>query len=215
MTTTTAAATPLAASQHPMPQPPPLQLPVAGREFFTDSPVPAAKKLLGSLLLWDNTLCLIAETEAYSARGDAACHTARSPKSRAFLDSSPPGTCYVYLNYGMHWMLNFVVKSRNASGFVLIRALLPIWGKELMLQRRGRLPLCSTPGRLTQALAITGRDHGCDICHTPGRGVLPRLVPAVIQSTPRIGISVARDLPWRFVLRDPDLTYRKTLQALL
>jgi len=186
----------------------------AGREFFADSPVSAAKKLAGALLLWDGTLSIIAETEAYSARGDAACHTARSPKSRAFLDASPPGTCYVYLNYGMHWMLNFVVKSRGVSGFVLIRALLPLAGTELMLRRRGREPLCSTPGRLTQALAITGRDHGCDICATAGRGVMPRPAPVALVSGPRIGISAARELPWRFVLRDPDRAQRNIREAL-
>lgn len=179
------------------------------RALFEQTPYRAARSMIGALLHWRGCAGLIVETEAYSEKNDPACHTARSPKSREFLRNSPPGTLYVYLNYGMHWMLNFVVKSRSESGFVLIRALHPLLGQELMVSRRqGRQPLASTPGRLTQALGISGRDHGSDLCTLVDCALVPPAQPVKTLATPRIGISVGTDLLWRFTPADKPWKHR-------
>ncbi len=174
------------------------------RTIFESTPLAAARALVGATLHWRDCSGIIIETEAYSERNDPACHTARSPKSRAFLETSPPGTLYVYLNYGMHWMLNFVVKSPRESGFVLIRAIHPLTGTEHMHRRRGgRLPLASTPGRLTQALGITGNDHGMDLCCTSDCALQAPTRRIQLKASPRIGISVGTELHWRFTPATP------------
>lgn len=178
-----------------------------GGEFFERDPVTCARGLIGCEILWKGCGGIIVETEAYSVRDDAACHTFSRPSSRAFVAAHPPGTAYVYLNYGVHWLLNFLVKGGSEDGFVLIRALEPTCGLAAMRRRRGveaRPFLCSGPGKLTQALEIGRAQHGFDF--TKGndlqlvRGVaIPR-----VASGPRIGISKAVDLPWRFVLAGSD-----------
>ena len=103
--------------------------------------------------------------EAYAAIDDEAAHTFTRPSARSFIERNKAGAAYVYFNYGVHWMLNVLVKG-DANGFVLIRALEPRRGIELMKKRRGvddLRQLCSGPGKLTQAFAITGRDHEMDL----------------------------------------------------
>ncbi len=172
------------------------------REFFERTPLACARDLIGAELRWGDCAGLIVETEAYDAAGDAACHTFFRPSTRAFVEKNPAGTAYVYLNYGMHWMLNVQVKGRR-TGFVLIRALEPSAGREAMAARR-RLDdarkLCAGPGRLTQALGITGEWHGRDLCADPRHGFVLRVKRPKIVADGRIGISAAGELPWRFTL---------------
>jgi len=176
-------------------------------EFFRSDPVTCARGLIGAEIHWKGCGGVIVETEAYSVRDDPACHTFSRPSSRAFVAGHPPGTAYVYLNYGVHWLLNFLVKGGEEDGFVLIRALEPTRGLAAMRRRRGveaRKKLCSGPGKLTQAFGIDRAQHGYDFTKGDSlRLVLGGAIPRVATG-PRIGISKAVDLPWRFVLAGSD-----------
>src|SRR5215831_12946822 len=133
--------------------------------FFKRDPLTCARELIGSELLWGECSGIVVEVEAYAAIDDEAAHTFTRPSARSFIERNRPGAAYVYFNYGVHWMLNVLVKG-DANGFVLIRALEPQRGVELMKRRRGVgdvRRLCSGPGKLTQAFAITGRDHEIDL----------------------------------------------------
>lgn len=174
-----------------------------GRDFFRGNPVECARGLLGCELVWNGCGGRIVETEAYSVVGDEACHTFARPSSREFVARAEPGTVYVYLNYGMYWLLNFLVKGGAEDGFVLVRALEPTMGIESMqTRRRGVSPhkLCAGPGRLGMALGLGKESHGVDGC---GGGIVELRKPAMpveIECGPRIGISRSVDLPWRFVV---------------
>ena len=170
-------------------------------EFFMQSPVECARGLIGGLFAWDGCSGRIVETEAYAAVGDPACHTWFRPSAREFVANHPAGTAYIYLNYGVHWLFNVLVKGPSGSGFVLLRALQPIEGHSVMMKRRGRSDereLCSGPGRLTSALGISGADHGCGLLLSPHRGIQLGDCPQV-EASQRIGISSAKDLKWRFI----------------
>lgn len=180
-----------------------------GREFFTRDPLTCARELIGCELVWKSAAGRIVEVEAYAEEGDEACHTFLRPSARKFIADHPPGAAYVYMNYGVHWLLNVLVKGGPRSGFVLIRALEPTRGVRAMERRRlarARSPLvfsihalCSGPGKLTQALEVDGRDHGRDLCAGGGIGFLPPAAPPAIETDVRIGISKAAHLPWRFL----------------
>jgi DNA-3-methyladenine glycosylase len=149
--------------------------------------------------------------EAYAAINDEAAHTFTRPSARHFIERNNAGAAYVYFNYGMHWMLNVLVKG-DENGFVLIRALEPKRGIEQMKKRRGLNEvkrLCSGPGKLTQALAITGRHHEMDLCaearHCFARN--PNVVVNVIADA-RIGITRSAHYPWRFTLRGSEFVSR-------
>ena len=175
--------------------------------FFKRDPIRCARELIGAELIWGDCSGVIVETEAYNAKDDEACHTFMRPSTRAFIERNKAGAAYVYFNYGMHWMLNVLVKG-GQSGFVLIRALEPRKGIERMKKRR-RLDdekrLCSGPGKLTQALGITRRYHEMDLCADSrycfafNAGARLRRVDVVADK--RIGISRSAHLPWRFTLR--------------
>ncbi|MEM7697360.1 MAG: DNA-3-methyladenine glycosylase, partial [Verrucomicrobiota bacterium] len=118
-----------------------------------------AEALLGSIVIHGNTSGRIIETEAYREVGDESCHLFYRKGAREFADRCQPGDAYIYLNYGVHWLLNVLTLDCETghSGFVLIRALEPIQGIREMKQRRGKdriNELCSGPGKLTQALGI-------------------------------------------------------------
>ncbi len=169
-------------------------------DFFNSDPLSCAQNLIGCVLRWDGCEGMIVETEAYDAVDDPACHTASRPSARAFIAALPPGALYIYLNYGVHWLLNFLAKSETVSGFVLIRALEPVSGIELMRARRGIAMdhlLCAGPGRLTRALGIDGAFHGRHLSNLVGAGLFRRENPRLV-SGPRIGISRAKLRPWRF-----------------
>jgi DNA-3-methyladenine glycosylase len=176
--------------------------------FFERDPVVCARELIGCTLGFGSTIGIVVETEAYAAEGDPACHTSKRPTAREFVASNPPGTAYVYLNYGMHWMLNFLVKGCDRGGkregFVLIRALEPVHGISLMKRRRNQSKeslLCNGPGKLTQSLGISGSHHGTNPLDADGWTLLQNESPTGIDVSTRIGISVATDYPWRFLLR--------------
>jgi DNA-3-methyladenine glycosylase len=175
------------------------------REFFERDPVTCARELIGCTLRVGTCSGIIVETEAYAALGDPACHTWRRPGAREFVARHQPGAAYVYLNYGLHWLFNLLVKGGESDGFVLIRALEPSGGIELMQQRRKRLKreaLCNGPGKLTQALGITGRLHGSDsLCGEGWRLSHGEKKDHSILVSRRIGISQAAEYPWRFLLR--------------
>jgi DNA-3-methyladenine glycosylase len=172
------------------------------RDFYERSPLVCARALIGAELSWGDCSGIVVETEAYDAVGDEACHTFFRPSTRAFVERHVPGTAYVYLNYGMHWLLNVLVKGRR-EGFVLFRAVEPTAGIELMRRRRGLdeiRKLCSGPGKLTQAMGIGGEAHGIDLCEDPAFGFRARRGRPRVVADERIGISVAQHLPWRFTL---------------
>jgi DNA-3-methyladenine glycosylase len=175
-----------------------------GRAFFRRDPLSCARELVGAELVWGECAGIIVEVEAYAALDDEAAHTFTRPSARAFIERNKPGTAYVYFNYGVHWMLNVLVKG-EANGFVLVRALEPRRGIALMKERRGVDDIhrvCSGPGKLTQALRITGRDHETDLCDDPCHGFKKRSTKDLdVVADARIGITRSAHYPWRFTLR--------------
>ncbi|CAM4005532.1 DNA-3-methyladenine glycosylase [Paracoccus yeei] len=157
--------------------------------------VDLARRLIGASLDVRGTGGIIIETEAY-ARDDPASHSFRGPTPRNASMFGPAGRAYVYRSYGIHLCLNVVARPGEA---VLIRALAPQRGLDLMRQRRQSPLLCNGPGRLTQALGITPQDDGAPFDGDALAITLAEVTPDVVAG-PRIGISKAQDLPWRFGL---------------
>ena len=176
--------------------------------FFQIDPLVCARNLIGAGLVWEKCAGLVVETEAYLVEGDEACHTFRRPSAREFVRRNKAGACYIYFNYGVHWMLNVLVKGGPRDGLILIRALEPRRGIALMRKRRGVEELgrlCSGPGKLTQALDITKRHHEIDLCADPRHCFSARPNEEIeVVTDPRIGISRAREFPWRFSLRESE-----------
>jgi DNA-3-methyladenine glycosylase len=171
--------------------------------FFEGDPLVCARELIGTELVWGKCSGLIVETEAYLTLNDEACHTFTRPSTRAFVERNEAGAIYIYMNYGVHWMLNLLVKGGERSGLILIRALEPRRGLSVMRARRGveeLRRLCSGPGKLAQALDITKRHHELSICSDSRRCLLPRSGDVRVVTDPRIGISRSKDFPWRFTL---------------
>jgi DNA-3-methyladenine glycosylase len=172
--------------------------------FFRRELLSCARELIGTELIWGECSGIIVEAEAYAALGDEASHTFNRPSARDFIEKHKAGTAYVYFNYGAHWMLNVLIKGKT-DGFVLIRALEPRRGVTRMKKRRGLDDvhnLCSGPGKLTQALNITGRHHGIDLCSDPRYCfVRSAKTNADVVADKRIGITRSADLHWRFTLR--------------
>ncbi len=166
------------------------------------SPHEVAPELIGAELLVGGIGGTIVEVEAYDHE-DPAAHGFRNRRTERnasmFLQG---GHAYVYRSYGIHWCLNIVCDEEGMAGAVLLRALEPTHGVEEMVARRGvdepRL-LCSGPGRLTQALAVTRAHDGLALDQPPFE-LWPRTVPVEIVTGPRIGITKAADLPWRYGL---------------
>ena len=186
------------------------------RSFFETDPLTCARSLIGCELVWGDAAGLIVETEAYAEHGDQASHTFLRRGTREFIGANPPGTLYVYLNYGVHWLLNFLVKGGHANGFVLIRALEPTRGCQVMAQRRGIAnirSLCSGPGKLTQALSIRDEFHGRDFFTISQARLLTRRAEVSVEVDRRVGITKSVELDWRFLLAGSDfvsLAKRKT-----
>jgi len=179
--------------------------------FFKRDPLTCARELIGTELTWEDCSGIVVEVEAYAAINDEAAHTFTRPSARSFIERNRAGAAYVYFNYGMHWMLNVLVKGEE-NGFVLIRALEPRQGVERMKKRRGLddvRRLCSGPGKLTQALGITNRHHEIDLCSDPrysfGRN---KKKPVDVVADTRIGITRSAHYPWRFTLRDSPFVSR-------
>jgi DNA-3-methyladenine glycosylase len=171
------------------------------RSFFARPVLEVARDLIGATVLVDGIGGIIVEAEAYSHE-DPASHSFRGRTARNASMFGPPGHAYVYLSYGMHWCMNFVCGRDPLGSGVLIRALEPIAGLEVMRARRGvedaRL-LCSGPGRLCQALAVTRKEDGAPLDEARFHLLRRKQEPEILVG-PRIGITQAPDMPWRFGL---------------
>lgn len=179
------------------------------RAFYDRPTLQVARELLGTYLvrrLGEHRLVgRIVETEAYIGEGDPACHAARGRTNRTEIMYGPPGYAYVYFIYGMYYCLNAVTEREGFPAAVLIRALEPVQGIEIMQRHRGHRSihqLTSGPGKLCQALAIDASLNGADLCGDtlfilPGEPVPEEAV----EITSRIGISAGKEHPWRFFLR--------------
>jgi DNA-3-methyladenine glycosylase len=184
--------------------------------FYARSALEVARDLLGCVLTRDHprdgvVAGRIVETEAYTGLDDPASHSAarigRTRRNDPLF--GPPGTAYVHLNYGVHWCLNAVTGPEGVPEGVLIRALEPLVGEDMMRQRRsGRLDLTNGPGRLTQALAVGPEFQRHPLDSEPLR-ILPgeHVSDRSVQRTPRVGITRATDRLYRFTDgRSPWLT---------
>jgi DNA-3-methyladenine glycosylase len=171
------------------------------REFFARSVHEVAPDLIGCTLLVDGVGGPIVEVEAYDHE-DPASHGFRGETARNRSMFGPPGQAYVYRSYGIHWCLNLVCEEKGVAAAVLLRALEPAHGVEEMRARRDlddpRL-LCSGPGRLCQALAVTGEHDGLPLNRPPFELRARKGEPEVVTG-PRVGITQAADLPWRYGL---------------
>jgi DNA-3-methyladenine glycosylase len=179
--------------------------PILKRDFYERPTVEVARELLGKVLVHGETAGVIVETEAYPGGDDLASHSARGITGRTRVIFGPPGHAYVYLIYGMYECLNVVVEPAGQPGCVLLRALEPAAGIELMRRRRPAArrteDLASGPGKLTLALAITRAHNGADLTRGP-LVIREPLEPRKheIRVTPRIGISRCTGLPLRFLI---------------
>jgi DNA-3-methyladenine glycosylase len=169
--------------------------------------VEVARDLIGRILVRESATGpvggIIVETEAYGP-DDPANHAHRGPRPRNAVMFGPPGFGYVYRIYGMYWCVNAVTRGEGTGEAVLIRALEPTVGIEVMRANRGTedpKALCSGPGRLCQALGITGADNGCDLMKGPVMIGGDSAQVDVVETT-RIGITKAAHLPWRFCMKE-------------
>jgi len=184
---------------------------VVRASFFKRDPLTCARELIGTELVWGECSGVVVEVEAYAAINDEAAHTFTRPSARSFIERNEAGAAYVYFNYGVHWMLNVLVKG-DENGFVLIRALEPTRGIALMRKRRDVHDvhrLCSGPGKLTQALAITGRHDEMDLCGSENHCFRKPAASIDVVADERIGIRRSAHLLWRFTLRDSSHVSRR------
>ncbi|HEY8467703.1 MAG TPA: DNA-3-methyladenine glycosylase [Solirubrobacterales bacterium] len=174
-------------------------------EFYARSVHDVARDLIGCALLVDGVGGVIVETESYHA-SEPACHAYVGLTPRTEPLFGPPGRAYVYLSYGIHSLLNAVAEPEGEAAAVLIRAIEPRWGIERMRERRGRSELrelCSGPGKLTEALGVGLELNRAPLTQAPfelrartGEWRSPEIVTG-----PRVGITRAAELPWRFCAR--------------
>jgi DNA-3-methyladenine glycosylase len=168
--------------------------------FLSREVLEVAPELVGGTLLVDGVGGTIVEVEAYR-EDDPASHSFGGPRGRNAVMFGPAGAAYVYRSYGIHWCLNVVCDAEGRGAALLIRALEPTHGLALMRARRSvaddRL-LCSGPGRLTQALGITGAHNGLAL-DVPPFELRPPASPPDIVADVRIGITKAPEQPWRFL----------------
>jgi DNA-3-methyladenine glycosylase len=192
-----------------------------GEHFFGRDTLTVARELLGKILVVrpkgrdsGMTVARIVETEAY-LQDDPASHSCRGKTPRSEIMFGPPGRVYVYFIYGMYQMLNFVTESDGIAGAVLIRAVEPIFGEELMRKRRrGAKELTSGPGKLCQAMGIKGSHNGEDLAggifsvwddiHAPN---------PLVRVSPRVGISKAETKLWRYYIADNRFVSKTPLNA--
>jgi len=178
------------------------------KSFYERPTLTVAAELIGKVLVHRARAGvasgMIVEVEAYIGEDDPACHAAPGPTKRNAPLYGPPGHAYVYLNYGIHNLVNAVTEAQGSPAAVLIRALAPLDGIELMRRRRARaggrfddVSLCRGPGNLTQALGITLKHNRSDLSNGPlwieDRGMRP----GTLAWSPRIGIRVGVERPWR------------------
>jgi DNA-3-methyladenine glycosylase len=174
---------------------------VGAGDFFARSVHEVAPELVGAELYVDGIGGRIVEVEAYD-HDDPAAHGFRGRTERNASMFGPAGRAYVYRSYGLHWCLNFVCEREGVPSAVLIRALEPLAGLDVMRERRGvsdeRL-LCSGPGRLCEALAVTREHDGLALDRAPFE-LRPRREPVELVTGPRVGITKAAEHTWRYGL---------------
>ena len=172
------------------------------KKFFARSVHEVAPALIGATLLVDGVGGIIVEVEAYH-HTEPAAHSFNGPTPRNMVMFGPPGFLYVYRSYGIHWCMNFVCEKEGSASAVLIRAIEPTHGIPAMRRRRGlqdeRL-LSSGPGKLCEAMAVTGKHNGLAL-DTPPIAIYARTRKPEIVSGLRIGITKAVELPWRYGLK--------------
>ena len=169
------------------------------RAFFARSVHEVASALVGATILVDGVGGVIVEVEAYDHE-DPASHGYRGPTARNASMFGPPGHAYVYRSYGIHWCLNLVCEAEGTASAVLLRALEPTHGIDVMRGRRRRnelRELCSGPGRLCEALAVT-REHDALPLDEPPFTLHAPDVAVDVARAPRVGISRAAERPWRY-----------------
>lgn len=196
------------------------------RDFYDRPTLDVARELIGTVLVHETpagrTSGVIVEVEAYIGESDPACHAAPGRTRRNAPLYGPPGIAYVYLNYGMHYLVNAVTEGVDAPAAVLIRALEPRDGITLMRKRRARGTgkpaaswavdgLCRGPGNLTKSLGIALTQNGLDLCGSrlfiEEDGARDARAAAPIAWSPRIGIRVGTERPWRaFVQGHPSVS---------
>ena len=178
------------------------------RRFYDRDTLTVAADLIGKVLVHRTasgvTAGAIVETEAYIGESDPACHAAPGPTKRNEPLYGPPGVAYVYLNYGMHYLVNAVTEGKGSPAAVLIRALEPLEGIDVMQKRRGtagasldRPSLCRGPGNLTKALGISLAQNRLSLTEPPLSIEDWGVTAGKIAWGPRIGIRVGTDRPWR------------------
>lgn len=184
--------------------------------FFHGATEDLARTLLGKILVHEteagHTAGRLVEVEAYLFRGDPACHAARGKTQRNAAMFGSPGTAYVYLIYGIHYCFNVVTGSEGEGEAVLIRALEPLYGLDLMANRRGTnqpQQLCSGPGKLCQAMAIGSAQNETSLRSGVFYLADDGFVPQEITTATRIGVSTGDNLPLRFYLRGNPFISRK------
>ena len=186
------------------------------RDFFTQNTSTVARGLLGMRLVrlegGRRLSGLIVETEAYRGEEDQGCHARAGLTPRTRVMYGPPGHAYVYFTYGMHWMLNFVTEPEGFPAAVLIRAIFPTEGLDVIASRRDGQPFerwTDGPAKLCRALDIDGRHHGLDLCAPQAelfveQGLLRGSVPDLaVTIGPRVGLNNVpepwKSIPWRYL----------------
>jgi DNA-3-methyladenine glycosylase len=191
---------------------------VLDESFFNKDVVSLAQDLLGCELIHKSpagtTAGIIVETEAYH-QTDEASHSYKGKTGRTAAMFGLPGRAYIYFTYGMHWCFNITAEAEGVGAGVLIRALEPTQGIELMSKRRGGKALhelCSGPSKLVQAMGISQSDYG-ELLFSGRFRLRPRSEAGSlsIRSGPRIGISKAKDKAWRFWIKDNEFVSRKVI----
>jgi DNA-3-methyladenine glycosylase len=192
---------------------------ILSRAFYARPTLDVARDLIGKVLIHDShagaAAGVIVEVEAYIGELDPACHAAPGPTTRNAPLYGPPGVAYVYLNYGIHYLVNAVTEPEGAPAAVLVRALEPLEGESLMRRRRsrgtGRPPssykpsdLCRGPGNLTRALGISLRHNRLDLTRGPLRIEDRGLPSRDVAWGPRIGITVGVEAEWRVIALDSE-----------
>lgn len=190
------------------------------RPFFSRSTLKVARELLGMRLVRREEdvrlVGVISEVEAYRGEEDQGCHAraGRTPRTRVMY--GPPGHAYVYFTYGMHWMLNFVTEAEGYPAAVLIRAILPVEGLDVIAARRDGQPFAhwtDGPAKLCQALGIDRRHNGLDLC-APQSEIFVQVGESIPDSAvtigPRVGLNNVpepwKSIAWRFRIQSADFT---------
>jgi DNA-3-methyladenine glycosylase len=177
---------------------------VLGQKFFNQPTVELAKALLGKYLVYGDLRGKIVETEAYLCHDDPACHASRGLSPRNAPMFGPAGRSYVYFIYGMHHCLNIVSGKTGEGEAVLIRALEPVQGIDLMRKRRKTEKiekLCSGPGKLTQAFGITRKHNNLSLINGKLQIHNSREKPEIITGK-RVGLSSGKELELRFYIKE-------------